>query len=66
VISREANVIVARLALRNLLAHRIEAHVEESDPAYEDLGSGKCNHRKRRPLEGDQPVDPECDPPEDE
>jgi hypothetical protein len=24
--------------------------VEESDPAYEDLDSVKCNHRKRRPL----------------
>jgi hypothetical protein len=42
------------------------ARVEESDPAHEGLGSGKCNHRKRRPLKGDQRVDPERDPPEDE
>jgi hypothetical protein len=26
------------------------ARVEESDPAYEDLGSVQCSHRKRRPL----------------
>ena len=32
----------------------------------EDLGSGKCDHRKRRPVEGDQRVDPEHEPPEDE
>ena len=39
---------------------------EESDPAHEDLGSVKRNHHKRRSLEGDQRVDPERDPPEDE
>jgi hypothetical protein len=47
-------------------ASHLDPHIEESDPAYEDLGSGKCNHRKRRPLEGDQRIDPEREPPEDE
>jgi hypothetical protein len=39
---------------------------EESDPAYEDLGSRKYEHRKRRALEGDQRDDPERNPTEDE
>ena len=38
---QEANVVFARLAHRRLGAHRIQARVEESDPADEELGSGK-------------------------
>jgi hypothetical protein len=38
---REANVVFARLAHGRLGAHRIQAHVEEAGPAYEDLGSSE-------------------------
>jgi hypothetical protein len=47
-------------------AHRIQVRMTRPIPSAEILGCGKCDHRKRRPFEGDQPVDPERDPPEDE
>ena len=44
----EADVIRARLADCCLVAHRIQAHVEESDPAREKPGCPQRNKRQRQ------------------